>query len=175
MDIVIRGDKLEVTDAMRGYVTEKLSKIDKYFDDFEHIKATVMVKVYNHIQKVEITIPLKSVILRAEEAREDFYAAVDVIIDKLERQIRKNKTKLQSKKIKETKEFVYDAIEDDIEDIEGITKRKVIDAKPMSEEEALLQMKLLGHEFYLFKDSETLKPCVIYKRKYEGYGIIESE
>jgi len=134
------------------------------------------VKIPNHLHKVEITIPMKSVILRAEEEKEDFYAAIDVIIDKLERQIRKNKTRLQSKKVKEAKEFAFEYIEEIPEETEiNIVKRKKIGVKPMDEEEAILQMELLGHQFYIYKDIETNQVAVVYKRKDGGYGLIEAE
>ena len=176
MEIIIRGDKVKVTNAINDYITEKIGKLEKYFGDSSNIRATVFFKVRNHSQKVEVTIPLKKFILRAEEEREDVYAAVDVVIDKIERQIRKNKTKLQSKKIKDNKDLALDEIED-IESDENnvIVKRKKIDVKPMSEEEAIIQMELLGHNFYLFKDSVTLKPVLIYKRTDNNYGIIETE
>ena len=84
MDIIIRGSKLEITEAMESYAKEKLTKLDKYIEDQE-AKATVVVKVSGHLHKVEVTIPLRSLILRAEESQEDFYAAIDLVIDKLER------------------------------------------------------------------------------------------
>ena len=92
MEILVRGNKIDITDAMKDYVKEKLSKLEKYTLD-DDVKATVLVKVRNYTQKVEVTIPLKTLILRAEEESEDFYSAVDLVVNKLERQIRKNKTK----------------------------------------------------------------------------------
>jgi len=172
MEILIRGNKLEVTESMKAYVKEKLSKLDKYLVD-QKAKATVLVKIHNYLQKVEVTIPLKTLILRAEEEQEDYYAAVDLVINKLERQIRKNKSKLQKREKGKSKEFNLDDLIP-IEETSEIVKRKKIDVKPMSSEEALLQMELLGHDFYMFKDSETNTVCVLYKRKNGGYGIIES-
>ena len=138
MEILIRGSKLEITDSMKDYVKEKLSKLDKYLVD-QKVKANVLVKVHNYLQKVEVTIPLKTLILRAEEEQQDFYAAVDLVINKLERQIRKNKTKLQKREKKGLKELnVEDAIE--IPDDNEVVKRKKIDLKLMSQEEAILQM-----------------------------------
>ena len=177
MDIIIRGSKLEITDSMEAYAKEKLSKLEKYLDESEEAKATVLVKIRGHLHKVEVTIPLRSLILRAEESQEDFYAAIDVVIDKLERQIRKNKTRIQASKRKEAKDFAYGYIEElDNEDEEEqtVVKRKKIDLKPMDEEEAILQMELLGHSFYLYKDADTDKATVVYKRKDGNYGIIES-
>lgn len=172
MEILIRGNKLEVTDSMKGYVKEKLSKLDKYLVD-QKAKATVLVKIHNYLQKIEVTIPLKTLILRAEEEQEDFYAAVDLVINKLERQIRKNKAKLQ-KRDKVKKEFNLDDLIPIEEDSE-VVKRKKIEVKPMSSEEAILQMDLLGHDFYMYKDSDTDTVNVVYKRKDGGYGIIEGK
>lgn len=172
MEILIRGSKVEITDSMKEYVKDKLSKLDKYFVD-QKLEASVLVKVHNYLQKVEVTIPLKSLILRAEEEQEDFYAAVDLVINKLERQIRKNKAKLQKRDKVKTKEFNLDDLIP-IEETDEIVKTKKIDVKPMNRDEALLQMQLLGHDFYVFKDSETNSVCVLYKRKNGGYGIIES-
>ena len=176
MNIIIRGSKLEVTDAMESYAKEKLERLNKYLEDIDNIKATVVAKVHGHLNTVEVTIPLKNFILRAEEVQDDYYAAIDTVIDKLERQIRKNKTRIASSKRKEIKDFAFDYIEE-IEDtpVEKIVKRKKIEVKPMDEEEAILQMELLGHEFYLFKDADTNKPMLVYKRKDGNYGIIEAE
>lgn len=179
MKISVRGDKIKVTEAMNNYVVEKLTKIDKYLDNPDEVHATVVVRVEKQGQKVEITIPLKNFMLRAEETQEDIYAAVDTIIDKIERQIRKNKTKLESqaKKSREVKGFAFAEIEAEDDEVEEtkIVKRKKVDVKPMSEEEAVLQMELLGHDFYLFKDADTMKPTLVYKRKDNQYGIIETE
>lgn len=175
MNITLRGDKIKITDAMKDYADEKLERLNKYLDDSEGVKANIVVRVQNYKQKVEVTIPLKNFILRAEEVQDDFYAAIDTVVDKIERQIRKNKTKLQSKKIKDYKEIVFDYIEVEDEEADEIVKRKKIDVKPMSEEEAIIQMELLGHQFYLFKDAETLKPAVVYKRNDGQYGIIETD
>ena len=148
MKISVRGDKIKVTEAMNNYVVEKLKKIDKYLDEPEAVSANVVVRVEKQGQKVEITIPLKNFMLRAEETQEDIYAAVDTIVDKIERQIRKNKTKLESqaKKSREVKGFAIESIED-IEEEEAetvIVKRKKVDVKPMSEEELLKKaIKLL--------------------------------
>lgn len=175
MNLLIRGDKVKVTEAMNDYVKEKLEKLNKYLEDSDNIKATVVIKVKERRQKVEVTIPLKTFILRAEEEREDFYAAVDTIIDKLERQIRKNKTRLENRTPKTKQDFVFTEIDEEEDDRDIIVKRKKIEVKPMDEEEAMLQLDLLGHQFYLYKDSVTNQPTVIYKRKDGGYGIIEAE
>ena len=173
MEILIRGSKLEITDSMKDYVKEKLSKLDKYLVD-QKANANVLVKVHNYLQKIEVTIPLKTLILRAEEEQQDFYAAVDLVINKLERQIRKNNAKLQKREKNKTKEFNIDDIIP-IEEDEKVVKHKKISVKPMNEDEAVLQMELLGHDFYVYKDSDTNNVCVLYKRKDGGYGVIEGE
>ena len=177
MELKIHGDKIKITKAMNDYLVEKLEKLEKYLENSDNVRASVIVKVHGHEQTVEITIPLKSFILRSEETQEDFYAAVDKTIDKLERQIRKNKTKLMSRQSKPSYDFNFAnfEVEEEEKDEKKIVKRKLIEVKPMTEEEAILQMELLGHEFYMFKDADTDKPAVVYKRKDENYGIIESE
>ncbi len=176
MEIIIHGDKIKVTQAMNDYINEKLDKLNKYLESSETVRANVLVKVNNNQQTVEVTIPLKKFILRSEETKEDFYAAVDKTIDKLERQIRKQKNRIMSKQLKPSFEFNFEVIEEPEDKEEAkVLKRKKIEVKPMSEEEAILQMELLGHQFYMYKDAETNNPAVVYKRKDGNYGVLESE
>ena len=175
MEIVIHGSKVKITEAMHEYIEEKLKKLEKYLKNSENVRANVIVKVKNHNQTIEITIPLKSFILRSEETKDDFYAAVDKAVDKLERQISKNKTKLMSKQDKNNYEFDFPSIEEEKTEENKIVKRKKIEVKPMDEEEAILQMELLGHEFYMYKDADTDAFAVVYKRKDGNYGLIETE
>lgn len=173
----IRGDKMVVTDAINSYVEGKLGKLDKYFRNDE-IRANVLLKVRGaNRQIIEVTIPTEKFILRCEEENNDLYAAIDLCVDKLERQIRKNKTKLKRHVTKEKNKdinFEFELAEN--EDIdETIVKRKKIDTKPMDEEEAILEMELLGHDFFVFKNTNTESVCVVYKRKSGDYGIIETE
>lgn len=174
MEIVIRGDKIKITEAMKNYIEEKIGKLEKYIENGENYRATVVARIGKNKQIIEVTIPLKSFILRSEESQEDIYAATDKAVDKLERQIRKNKTKIMSKQNK-SQEFTFSNIEEDQEEEKEIIKRKTIEVKPMDEEEAIIQMELLNHQFYMYKDSETNRPAVVYKRKDGGYGVIESE
>ncbi len=174
MEIIIRGDKIKVTDSMKDYIESKIKKLEKYLTDSEDIRVSISVRVRNFDKIIEITIPLKSIILRSEEKQKDFYEAVDKTISKLERQIRKNKTKIK-KQTKTKKEFSYDEIRDYDSEEEKILKRKKVPVKPMSEEEAILQMELLSHSFYMFINSDDDKCAVVYKRKNGGYGIISSE
>ena len=140
MEVLVRGNKIDITDAMKDYVKEKLSKLDKY--TLDDTTATVLVKIRNYSQKVEVTIPLKTLMLRAEDESQDFYSAVDLVVNKLERQIRKNKSKLKKREKSGIKEFNIDDITDNGED-ELVIKRKKIDIKPMNLDEAILQMELL--------------------------------
>lgn len=174
MKLNIRGSKLEITDAIKSYLESKVQKLDKYFENPEEITANIVAKTRGVNQTIEITIPIKKAILRVEESNNDLYSSIDLAIDKLERQIRKNKTKIKQKNNREKFDMFTDfEIEESAEEPETIVKRKTIDMKPMSEEEAILQMDLLGHEFFIFKNSDTDSNSVLYKRKDGNYGIIE--
>lgn len=173
MKLNIRGSKIEVTDAIKNYLESKVGKLDKYFETPDEITANILVKTKGIEQTVEITIPIKKVILRAEETNKDLYASIDFVIDKLERQIRKNKTKIRQRFNKESKNVVVDFEMEEKEDEQTIVRRKTVDTKPMNEEEAILQMNLIGHDFFAFKNSDTNNLCVLYKRKDNGYGILE--
>ena len=177
MKINARGQKIKVTDAIQAHAEEKLKKLDKYFDTPEEITANVLIKVKGKDQTVEVTIPTKKFILRGEETNNDLYAAIDLVTDKLERQIRKNKTRLNRSTKESVKEFNFDyEIETNDEDAkEKIVKRKNIEMKPMDEEEAILEMELLGHNFFVYKDMDTNNTCVLYKRKDGDYGLIETK
>ena len=173
MKFNIHGKNIEVTDSIKGYVESKIGRIDKYFKN-TNLSANVTLRVRGKDQIVEVTIPTDRVTLRAEDTHSDLYAAIDLVIDKLERQIRKNKTKARKnlKQVIVFNDFDVDTSED-VDD--SIVKRKVIDTKPMSEEEAILQMELIGHDFFLFKNDKTNEVCVVYKRKDNGYGILEAK
>ncbi|NMA50790.1 MAG: ribosome-associated translation inhibitor RaiA [Mollicutes bacterium] len=172
LKISIRGDKIEVTKAIKEHIEEKISKLDKYFENSEEIKCNVIIRVKNNNQTVEVTIPTSRFTIRSEESHNDLYAAVDLIIDKLERQIRKNKTRLK-KIYKSVPEFEmnldYEGLE---EPEEKIVKRKNIISKPMDEEEAIMQMELLNHDFFAFKNLDENCVSVLYLRKDGSYGIM---
>ena len=174
MKITIRGNKVEITSAMKAHIETKLSKLDKYFENPEEIKTNVLVRVKDLQQIVEVTSLTTKFTLRAEESHEDFYAAVDLVIDKLERQIRKNKTRLNDKyKNIDINEFNFNyEIEKDEVVNNKIVKRKNISMKPMDEEEAILQLELLNHDFFVFKNIDEECVSVLYKRKDGNYGII---
>ena len=176
MEIIIRGDKVKVTKSIDEYIREKLGKLDKYFENAEDITAHVVVRVRNLNQIIEVTVPTRDFTLRREEEAQDLYAAVDLVIDKLERQIRKNKTRFERryKNVKEESGFNFDLnISKEEQDTGKIVKRKEIDSKPMTEEEAILQYELLHHDFFIFKNIEKECVSVLYRRKDGNFGIID--
>ena len=176
MKLNIRGDKLEITDAIRDYVKDKLGRLDKYFKDSD-INANVLLKVKGNRQIIEVTVPTDKYILRSEEEHNDLYAAIDLVVDKLEGQIRKNKTKLKKQNIdNKYKDFNFDyELDEDEENNDVIVKYKEIEMKPMDSEEAILEMELLGHSFFVYKDVDTGNVNVLYKRKDGNYGLIETK
>lgn len=177
MKFNIHGKKVEVTDSIHSYIESKLGKLDKYLENPEDITATVVIRIVGVQQIVEVTIPIHKVVLRAEDRHEDLYAAIDTVLDKLERQIRKNKTRMQ-RRVNKNEIIGFDlSFEMPVEEEEEktIVKRKEIEMKPMSEEEAILQMNLIGHEFFVFRSIETGEVDVLYKRKDGDYGIIETK
>lgn len=172
MKFTIRGKKLEVTDAIKAYVEEKIGRLDKYFENPDNISANVLMRLSGNDQVVEVTINTHGLILRGEEANKDLYASIDFVTDKIERQIRKNKTKIHKKSSKETiRDFKEFEVEDK-EELNEVVKRKEIEMKPMSEEEAILQMELIDHDFFVYKDASTNETTVAYKRKDGNYGLI---
>ena len=175
MKFIIHGRKVEVTDAIRSYIEAKIGRLDKYLESPDDVTATVVCKIRGKEQIVEVTIPLKKVLLRSEESHDDLYAAIDIASDKLERQIRKNKTRMNRKYKDEGIGIVFENVEDTNDEERTIVKRKEIEMKPMSEDEAILQMELLGHEFFVFKNIESNEVDVLYRRKDGDYGIIETK
>ncbi|MDI2589710.1 MULTISPECIES: ribosome hibernation-promoting factor, HPF/YfiA family [unclassified Psychrobacillus] len=179
----IRGENIEVTPAIRDHVEGKIEKVARYFNEEIEATANVNLKVYNDKQtKVEVTIPMKNLTLRAEERHSDMYAAVDLIVDKLERQIRKYKTKV-NRKFREREGVAtffstVDApdapVEQSDEEAYNIVRTKQFDLKPMDQEEAVLQMNMLGHNFFIFTDAESDGTNIVYKRKDGKYGLIET-
>ena len=175
MKYKIRGEKVEITDSIRNYIEEKIDKLNKYFSQDDDLNVSVVIKVRGKEQKIEITIPTAHFTLRSEESHSDLYAAIDLTVDKLERQIRKNKTKINSKNKKNLIQNFELDLEDKFEEDEETIKRKKVEMTPMDEEEAMLQMDMLGHEFFVFKNTDTDTVCVMYKRKDGNYGILETK
>ena len=168
----IRGNKIDVTEAIEEYIKSKLSKVEKYFNDSAEVKAIISAKGKD--QKVEVTIWSGKYNVRAEEVNEDLYAAIDLVLDKLERQLKKYKDKLVTSKRSVKEEYVPEIDELFEEDEQNIVRRKQVFLKPIDEDEAITQMELLGHSFFVFKNVETDKINVCYKRKDGDYGIIEA-
>ena len=175
MKYVIRCGKGDNTPSIKEYIESKIGKLDKYFQDDVDIEANVLTRQDGYKKRIEVTIPTPHFTLRNEVSDEDLYAAIDKVVDKLERQIRKNKDKI-NKKINKMyiQEFQYD-LEDEFSSQDEIVKHKKIELKPIDEEEALIQMNMLGHSFFVYKDVDTGCINVIYKRKDGNYGVIETD
>ena len=176
MKITLRGKNIEITEAIEEKVSEKLSKLDKYFIVSENVEAKVLVRTYPYGQKIEVTIPTEYVLLRAEVVDQDLYNAIDIVIDKLEGQIRKYKTRLNRKSKDNKLAFnlaSIEPLEDEEEDV--LVKTKIITPKPMDMEEAIMQMELIGHSFFVYRDTETDAISIVYRRNDGDYGLIETE
>ncbi len=174
MKIIITGRKIEVTEALKNVINKKIGRLSKFFDD--NAEAQVTLSVEKGRQIIETTIHHGGMIYRAEESNSDMYAAIDKVGDIIERQIRKNKTRL-GKKLRDG--AFLKAMENDVDVREEeefkIVRTKRHSIKPMSAEEAILQMNLLGHEFYLFRNAVTDETNLVYKRHDGNYGLIETE
>ena len=174
MKFNIRGSKDILDESVKNYIETKIGKLDKYFENPDEITANILVKESGIKETIEVTIPIKKAILRAEDSNKDIYAAIDLVLEKLERQIRKNKTKIKHKTNKESIDVFIDfEITEEEVNNNKIIKRKKVENKPMDEEEAILQMDLLGHDFFIFKNISTDNVAVVYRRKDGDYGIIE--
>lgn len=183
----VRGENIEVTPAIRSYVESKVGKIEKYFDDLPVANAHVNLKVYSDKNaKAEVTIPLPNIVLRAEETSPDLYGSIDLVSDKLERQIRKYKTKV-NRKFRHQKADIEEVVPQELlekttpknEEQETnslrIVRKKRFNLKPMNAEEAVLQMEMIGHSFFVYFDSETESTNIVYKRDDGDYGLIETD
>jgi len=175
MKFIVNGKNINVSDSLRERALKKLSKIEKFFKSDAECYLTFEIEKSRHI--LEVTIVSTGLVVRAEETTDDMYASIDKVIDKLERQIRKNKTKL-GKRIKQ-ESLVPDnfQIDEKIEEENSfkIMKSKRFAIKPMNVQEAILQMNLLGHNFFVFSNGDTEEVNVVYKRKDGNYGLIEPE
>lgn len=191
MRFMYRGENVEVTDALKAYVEKRIGgTIDKYFNESAEVMVHVTMKVYRDGHRVEVTIPTPGLTLRAEDKTNDMYAAVDNVADKIARQIRKYKTRLHRKprEAEGLGAFFREISEDDggtptaygspngeTADAPRIVRVKRFPLKPMDAEEAALQMELLGHSFYVFRNAETDDVGIVYKRRDGTYGLIEPE
>ena len=178
MNITISGKQMDLTDGIKQAIEEKLGRLDFYLHPETEVRVTVSAKKSR--QKVEVTIiPISGPIIRAEDIEENLYAAIDVVYDKLNKQLRRYKDKLQDKH-QDNKSIRYEHIDQDEEHDDDeiaitIERNKKFSMKPMSAEEAILQMELIEHEFYMFRNVDTDEMSIVYKRKNGGYGLIEHE
>jgi len=166
------GKNVIITDSLKQSVEEKLSRLGNYFDCEKEAKVVMSTQKNKH--KLEVTIYIKDLIIRAEEVTDDMYVAIDLIVDKLERQLRKQKTVLQKRYHKSIKYCNDNECEEYTEsESNEIVKHKFISSKPMSDEEAILQLELLNHDFYMYFNIDGI-PMVVYKRKDGNYGLISA-
>jgi len=175
MKFIVSGKNLEVTDALREKVNKKLGKLEKFFNPGTEAHITMSVEKNRHI--IEVTIPFNGIVIRAEESNDDMYTSIDKVIDILERQIRRNKTRLEKKLREGAFRSENFSVDHDIPEEQEyrVVRSKKFPVKPMTVEEAILQMNLLGHEFFMFSNAETKEANVVYKRKNGNYGLIEPE
>lgn len=174
MKITISGKNIDVTEGLRRAVEDKLAKLEKYFTP--ETSCNVTFSVEKERQKMEVTIPMKGHIIRAEQQSDDMYVTIDLVVDVIEAQLKKYRKKLIDKQQNSDsfrKEFVEEEVADD-EEIK-IVRAKKFGMKPMFPEDACVQMELLGHNFFVFSNAETGEVNVVYKRKDKSYGLIEPE
>lgn len=173
MRFSITGKNIALTNALKEIVEKKLGKLDRYFDPA--VECQVTLSVQRNRQIIEVTIPFNGVILRGEEATPDMYASIDNVQEKLEKQILKQKTRLERRMYESSVRFNNIPNDYQEDDENKIVRTKRFAMKPMDPEEAILQMELLGHNFFVFRDSKSNEVNVIYKRKDGNYGLIEPE
>ena len=175
MKLHIHGKNLTITQAMHDTTEKKLSMLEKFFQIDEDTNANVTVKVYNNSLKVEITVFTKVGVLRAEIRNPDYYNAIDLAMDKLEDQIRRQKTRLSRKhNEKLSKKFVEETSQEVEKENGEVVRTKTVDAVEMSLDDAIMQMEMLGHSFFIYTDEEDKKIAVVYKRLDGGYGLLET-
>jgi putative sigma-54 modulation protein len=174
MRFVITGRNIDVTEGLRNAVEEKIGKLERYFSPDTEVIVTLSVE--KDRQKIEVTIPVKGNIIRSEQVSSDMYVSIDLVEEIIERQLKKYKNKIIDKQ-QAREVFSSEYIEKDYEedDTIKIIRTKKFGIKPMDPEEACIQMELLGHNFYVFSNSETDEVNVVYKRKGNTYGLIEPE
>ena len=174
MRFTISGKNIEVTDGLRSAVTDKLGKLERYFTPETEIIVTMSVE--KERQKIEVTIPVKGNIIRSEQVSNDMYVSIDLVEEVIERQLRKYKNKIVQRE-QGAGSFRQEFIEKEVEDEEEIKiiRTKHFGIKPMYPEDACVQMELLGHNFFVFRNAENDEVCVVYKRKGNTYGLIEPE
>ncbi|MEG6523075.1 ribosome hibernation-promoting factor, HPF/YfiA family [Desulfotomaculum sp. 1211_IL3151] len=176
MKVQVRGKNIQVTPALREYVEKRLGKLDRFLENMGEAIATLVVEGDSH--KIEVTIPVNGMLLRGEESTEEMYSSVDLVVEKMERQIERYKGKINRRSGRNMADMGGRApvVEEHFEDeTPAIIKTKRFAIKPMALDEAIMQMNLLGHDFFVFSNAETDQTNVIYKRKDGKYGLIEPE
>ncbi|HHY98068.1 MAG TPA: ribosome-associated translation inhibitor RaiA [Firmicutes bacterium] len=178
MEIIFKGKNLELTPALKGYAEKKVGKIQKFFEK-AIVGANVVFSVEKGLHTVDITVQVDGLLLKGEETTGDMYASIDGAVDSIERQIRKYKTRINRKLRQLGTKLVESALNEANEQGEAeeprIVKTKRFAIKPMSVEEAVMQMDLLGHDFFVFSNAETEEVNVVYRRRDGNYGLIEPE
>ena len=178
-EFTIRGKNIEITQPLREYVEKRVGKVTKYFDKVEEINVLLTVTKGQHVVEVTVEVP-NGVLLRGEELTTDMYTSIDLVVEKLERQIHKQKTKLAKRfrgggfKSEVIEESKFNAEQSDESEEYPVVKTKRFSVKPMDVQEAIMQMNLLNHNFFVFRDAETEEICVVYKRNDGAYGLLES-
>lgn len=176
MRITITGRNIELTEGIKAAVEEKLSKLEKYFTPDTDVFVTLSVE--KERQKIEVTIPVKGRIIRSEQVSSDMYVSIDLVEEVIEKQLKKYRNKIASKKTENIENFRQEYLEseddDDGEEIK-IVRSKKFGIKPMYPEDACVQMELLGHDFFVFRNAQTDEVNVVYKRKGNTFGLIEPE
>lgn len=173
MNLIVKGRNIDVTPALKEYVEKKIAKVIKQFKVVDEVVAVLKVEKNDHT--VEITIPAKGILLRAQETTKDMYSSVDLVSEKIERQIHKYKTRLAKKKYGN---FAEAPVANELtleEDNLEIIKSKKFAMHPMTPEEAIVQMNLIGHDFFVFYDPDEGATCVVYRRKDGKYGLLIPE
>ncbi|MFQ5803767.1 MAG: ribosome hibernation-promoting factor, HPF/YfiA family [Candidatus Methylomirabilales bacterium] len=172
MQIFLTGRNLEVTEALRRYAEEKVGRLQKYLDKIT--SAHIVLSLQKYRQIAEVTLRVKDLTIRGEESTEDLYSSIDLVMEKLERQLQKYKGKIVShgNRSARTQGTVISPME---EEGPRVVKTKRFGMKPMSLDEAILQMDLLGHNFYVFRNDQTDEVNVLYRRHEGNYGLIEPE
>lgn len=173
MKIVVRGKNFEVTNALKEWVEKKVGKVEKYFDNIEEAQVKLVVDGERH--RAEVTIPLDGIVLRGEEETGDMYISIDKVIDKMERQIEKYKSRIDYKLKNESVRDLVPERKTVEEEIPQVVRTKRFAIKPMPVDEAIMQMNLIGHSFFVFRNAETEEVNVVYARKDGNYGLIEPE
>lgn len=185
MKITVTGKNIAITDALRAYVEKRVGRLERLMKGFNsELETSVILSVEGNFQIAEVTIDLGAITIRGEERTTDMYTSIDGVVEKLERQIRKYKTRVKLKNRKETREAlavinqklleIPNGFDDDDNEIKIVRRKKFV-IKPMNVEEAVMQMDLIGHDFFVFLDADDNEVRVVYKRKDGNYGLIEPE